>query len=77
MTVLPPIPESEMIYVHLVCHSHDDVGWQMPPEQYYFMRVDGIITTMVKALKMNKNRRFSQTEIYNFERWWNFQNNQT
>jgi len=27
----------------------------------------------VKALKKDKRRRFSQTEMYYFERWWNLQ----
>jgi alpha-mannosidase len=71
---LPPLPESELIHVHLVCHSHDDVGWQSPPEGYYQQRVRDIITSVVQALKDRPDRRFSQTEIYYFERWWNEQN---
>ena len=64
------IPENEIIHVHIVCHSHDDVGWQMPPEQYFNMRVRDIITSVVKALEANPKRKFSQTEIYYFEMWW-------
>ena len=64
------------IDVHIVCHSHDDVGWQMPPELYFTVKVNQIITSVVKALKQDPKRRFSQTEIYYFERWWNLQSNE-
>jgi Glycosyl hydrolases family 38 N-terminal domain len=43
----------------------------MPPEQYFIARVNDIITSVVKALKKDSKRRFSQTEMYYFERWWN------
>ena len=27
--------EAELLNVHLVCHSHDDVGWLKTVDQYY------------------------------------------
>jgi len=54
-----------------VCHSHDDVGWQLPPELYFSQRVEQIISSVVRALLKDPKRRFSQTEMYFFERWWN------
>jgi hypothetical protein len=29
---------------------------------------------VVEALTQNEDRKFSQTEIFFFERWWNLQN---
>jgi hypothetical protein len=68
-----PVEDNELIHVHFVCHSHDDVGWQMPPEEYFKYKVNDIITNVVKALKKDPKRRFSQTEMYFFERWWSKQ----
>lgn len=61
----------------MVCHSHDDVGWLNTPEEYYEERVNKIITSVVQALIDNPKRKFSQTEIYYFERWWNAQDDIT
>ena len=33
-----------------------------------------ILSTIVASLMENAERKFSQTEIYFFERWWNQQN---
>jgi lysosomal alpha-mannosidase len=65
------------IYFHVVCHSHDDVGWLNTPEEYFDERVNTIISTVVQALVDNPERKFSQTEIYYFERWWRRQNDTT
>lgn len=42
--------DDDYIHFHLVCHSHDDVGWTWTPEQYYSERVRLIITNVVNAL---------------------------
>jgi Glycosyl hydrolases family 38 N-terminal domain len=57
----------------VVCHSHDDVGWLNTPEEYYEERVNKIISSVIKALLDNPERKFSQTEMYYFERWWSAQ----
>ena len=62
--------------VHIVPHSHDDVGWLLTPERYYDGCYDpnggvqSIIRTMVEALYDNPARRFIQVEQYFFHRWW-------
>ena len=62
--------ERDTVYFHVVCHSHNDVGWLSTPDEYYEERVSKIISSVVEALLEDPRRRFSQTEIYYFERWW-------
>lgn len=54
----------------MVSHSHDDVGWINTPEEYYEIKVRTIITSVINSLLENESRRFSQAEIYYFEKWW-------
>ena len=62
--------------VHIVPHSHDDVGWLLTPERYYdgCYNPDGgvqsIIRSMVEALDADHSRTFVQVEQYFFHRWW-------
>ncbi len=56
---------------HIVCHSHDDVGWTSPPDQYYSHKVKSILNTVTEALMKDPSRKFTQTEMYFFEKWWN------
>ncbi|KAI3931665.1 hypothetical protein MKW92_015658, partial [Papaver armeniacum] len=64
--------------VHLVAHTHDDVGWLKTVDQYYvgsnnsiqIACVQNVLDSMVPALLADKNRKF----IYAFfQRWWNEQ----
>ncbi|KAL4362664.1 hypothetical protein GQ457_04G014770 [Hibiscus cannabinus] len=61
--------------VHLVAHSHDDVGWLKTVDQYYVGSnnsiqgacVQNVLDSIVPALLADKNRKF----IYAFfQRWW-------
>jgi hypothetical protein len=64
--------------VHVVCHTHDDVGWLKTVDQYYWgarqdIQVAGvqyILDAVVAALETNTDRRFVYAEIAFFERWW-------
>ncbi|EFA08765.1 lysosomal alpha-mannosidase [Tribolium castaneum] len=68
----------EKINIHLVPHSHDDVGWVKTTEQYYygskkkvqFAGVQYIISSTIEALKRNPKRRFIQVESVFFSKWW-------
>jgi len=70
------------VTVHLVPHSHDDVGWLKTVDQYFsgtnndFQQasVTGLLTGVMAALKRDPNRRFSYVEQAYFQRWWRVQN---
>ncbi|KAH8283704.1 hypothetical protein KR018_012607 [Drosophila ironensis] len=67
-----------MINIHLVPHSHDDVGWQKTVDQYFYGHrnnihhggVQYIIDTVVAELVKNPDRRFIQVEMSFFSMWW-------
>ncbi|XP_065866110.1 alpha-mannosidase At3g26720-like isoform X1 [Euphorbia lathyris] len=66
------------INVHLVPHSHDDVGWLKTVDQYYFggnnsirgACVQNVIESVMAALFEDKNRKFIYVEMAFFQRWW-------
>ncbi|XP_038696356.1 alpha-mannosidase At3g26720-like isoform X2 [Tripterygium wilfordii] len=66
------------INVHLVPHSHDDVGWLKTVDQYYVGAnnsirgacVQNVLDSMISALFEEKNRKFIYVEMAFFQRWW-------
>ncbi|RVX06841.1 putative alpha-mannosidase [Vitis vinifera] len=66
------------INVHLVAHTHDDVGWLKTVDQYYVGSnnsiqgacVENVLDSMVTALLADKNRKFIYVEQAFFQRWW-------
>ena len=60
--------------VHLVCHSHDDVGWQITVDEYYTREVRFILNTVTASLAANPQRKFMYVEQAFFQRWWREQN---
>jgi alpha-mannosidase len=75
--------ESERVLnVHVVPHTHDDVGWRKTVEQYYYGKnnsidergaVHSIISTVVESLLENSARTFTYVELKFFSMWWNEQ----
>lgn len=71
-----------MLNIHLIPHSHDDVGWLKTPDQYYyggrnniqFAGVNYIIDSVIQALLLDPERRFIQVESAFFSKWWSEQN---
>ncbi|GKV17421.1 hypothetical protein SLEP1_g27935 [Rubroshorea leprosula] len=67
--------------VHLVAHSHDDVGWLKTIDQYYVGSnnsiqvacVQDVLDSIVPALLADKNRKFIFVEQAFFQRWWRTQ----
>lgn len=64
--------------VHLVAHSHDDVGWLKTIDQYYVGSnntiqgacVENVLDSVVVALLRDPNRKFIFAEMAFFTRWW-------
>ncbi|XP_013794380.1 lysosomal alpha-mannosidase-like isoform X2 [Limulus polyphemus] len=61
------------INVHVVCHTHNDVGWLQTIDQYYQLSVKRIISSVVQSLQKDPNRRFTYVETAFFWRWWQHQ----
>ncbi|CAG2178147.1 unnamed protein product, partial [Oppiella nova] len=68
-----PQSDPKKLNIHLIAHSHDDVGWLKTADGYYDDSVHLIITNVVKELEKNAERKFTQVEIYFFKRWWSVQ----
>ncbi|XP_030485943.2 alpha-mannosidase [Cannabis sativa] len=64
--------------VHLVPHSHDDVGWLKTVDQYYVGSnnsiqgacVENTLDSVVQSLLRDPNRMFVFAEMAFFQRWW-------
>jgi alpha-mannosidase len=69
--------DPKKLNIHLIAHSHDDVGWMRTVDDYYIFEVRNIITNVIKSLQVSPNRKFTQVEIYFFNRWWSEQNEDT
>ncbi|KAK8715926.1 hypothetical protein V6N13_043250 [Hibiscus sabdariffa] len=73
------------INVHLVPHTHDDVGWLKTVDQYYVGSnnsiqgacVQNVLDSLVPALLADKNRKFIYVEQTFFQRWWRDQSELT
>jgi hypothetical protein len=67
--------------IHIVPHSHDDVGWLKTVDGYFTGADKGIQWTNVKveldgvinALLNNPERKFSEVEMKFFKMWWDLQ----
>ncbi|MBZ3869075.1 Lysosomal alpha-mannosidase [Sciurus carolinensis] len=74
-----------MLNVHLVAHTHDDVGWLKTVDQYFYglendiqhAGVQYILYSVISALLAEPTRRFIYVEIAFFSRWWDQQTNAT
>ncbi|EDW77497.1 uncharacterized protein Dwil_GK24528 [Drosophila willistoni] len=76
-----PATQPNMINIHMVPHSHDDVGWLKTVDQYFYGHrsniqhagVQYIIDTVVAELIKDPKRRFIQVETSFFHKWWSEQ----
>lgn len=76
---------AEQVQVHIVCHTHDDVGWLKTVDEYYTGQnnsiqhayVHMILDTVVRALAADKSRTFTYVEQAFFVRWWRQQDERT
>ncbi|KAI7795198.1 lysosomal alpha-mannosidase [Triplophysa rosa] len=80
-----PATKPSMLNVHLVPHTHDDVGWLKTVDQYYYgdrnniqhAGVQYILDSVVDQLQKDPARRFIYVEIAFFYRWWKQQDQNT
>ena len=64
------LPAAHSLTVHLVPHTHDDVGWLQTVDQYYTRSVQYILGTVIPELARDPSRRFMYVEQAFFQRWW-------
>lgn len=72
------VTRADMLNVHLVPHTHDDVGWLKTVDQYFYgdrndiqhAGVQYILDSVVDQLLKNPRRRFIYVETAFFYRWW-------
>ena len=71
-------PRDSVINVHLVPHTHDDVGWLKTVDELYLgdrneiqiSAVQYILDSVVESLAANPDRKFIYVEMAFFSRWW-------
>ncbi|XP_022237398.1 lysosomal alpha-mannosidase-like [Limulus polyphemus] len=67
-----------MLNVHLICHTHDDVGWLKTVDQYFYganntiqrAGVQYILDSVIQELRHDPKKRFIYVETAFFWRWW-------
>lgn len=73
-----PTTSADKLNVHIIAHTHDDVGWLKTTDQYYFgtkknyspMGVQYILDSVIPQLVMDKSKRFIYVEMSFFSKWW-------
>ncbi|CDW74355.1 glycosyl hydrolases family 38 protein [Stylonychia lemnae] len=68
----------QTIYVHLLAHTHDDVGWLKTVDEYYsgtqvnvaYADVEMILDTVVFELLQDPTKKFTYVEMKFFSMWW-------
>jgi hypothetical protein len=69
---------SRVLNIHIVPHSHDDVGWLKTVDQYFYglnqsiqrASVNDILDSIIGALLENPSRTFTYVEQKYFSMWW-------
>ncbi|XP_012143157.2 lysosomal alpha-mannosidase II isoform X2 [Megachile rotundata] len=73
-----PAVDPEKLNIHLVAHTHDDVGWLKTVDQYYFgsrttiqkAGVQYILDSVIQALLADPQRKFIYVETFFLWKWW-------
>ena len=76
---------STVVNIHIVPHTHDDVGWLKTVDQYYSgtnrsidpAGVKYILDSVISELQKDSRRTFIYVEIAFFYRWWTEQSSET
>ena len=72
------LDEPNVLNVHFVPHTHDDVGWLKTVDEYYYglnmtiqqACVRDILDSVVVALLQHPSRTFAYVEMKFFSLWW-------
>lgn len=67
-----------MINIHIIAHTHDDVGWLKTVDQYYYgsrsriqqAGVQYILDSVIQELLRDPKKRFIYVESAFFFKWW-------
>nr|XP_056703983.1 lysosomal alpha-mannosidase [Euleptes europaea] len=76
-----PVTKPNMLNIHLIPHTHDDVGWLKTVDQYFFgvrndiqhAGVQYILDSVILELLADPTKRFIYVEVAFFARWWGLQ----
>lgn len=77
-----PEIDQNKLNVHIIAHTHDDVGWLKTVDQYFYgtrkiynkVGVEDILDSVIPQLVMDKTKRFVYVEMSFFYKWWQEQN---
>uniref|UniRef100_A0A1I8IN08 alpha-mannosidase n=1 Tax=Macrostomum lignano TaxID=282301 RepID=A0A1I8IN08_9PLAT len=72
-----PAAVPRRVNLHIVPHTHDDVGWLRTVDQYYYYSVQFILDNVIRELSLDSKRKFTYVEMAFFYRWWREQSNST
>ena len=67
--------------MHLISHTHDDVGWLKTVDEYFSgsdnditsASVHLILETVIDELLSDPDKRFTYVEMKFFSMWWKYQ----
>ena len=70
--------QEKHLTVHMIPHTHDDVGWLKTYDDYftgldddiYHAKVDQILTTVVEQLLLDPKKVFTYVEMKFFSMWF-------
>lgn len=73
-----PSTDPNRVNIHIIAHTHDDVGWLKTVDQYYYgtnrrfsmVGVQYILDSVIPQLLMDSSRRFIYVEMSFFSKWW-------
>lgn len=66
------------LFVHLIAHSHDDLGWKKTVDGYFSggrpdiqnAYVEMTLDTTIAELLKDPKRKYTQVEMKFFQMWW-------
>eukprot|EP00117_Sycon_ciliatum_P000808 scpid87007/ scgid2702/ Lysosomal alpha-mannosidase; Lysosomal acid alpha-mannosidase; Mannosidase alpha class 2B member 1; Mannosidase alpha-B len=72
------LADDDLLQVHIIAHTHDDVGWKKTVDEYYYGTnttiangaVQYILDSVIASLIADPNKKFSYVEMAFFFRWW-------